>query len=66
LLSGIAFLSVAAGVIIIPPEPKKTAVDDRRVDWVGAILVTASLGAFSFSITQGGLVREGWKAACKL
>ncbi|WWC61414.1 uncharacterized protein I303_103997 [Kwoniella dejecticola CBS 10117] len=33
---------------------------DRRIDWIGAVLVTIGLSLLLFSITQAGLMEKGW------
>jgi len=63
--AGWALVVMVIGVSVIPSEPPKKETDDRRVDWVGAGIITFGLSLFSFSITQGGLVEGGWKNACE-
>ncbi|OCF35352.1 hypothetical protein I316_02900 [Kwoniella heveanensis BCC8398] len=35
--------------------------DNRKVDWLGSMLVTLGLSLLMFSVTQAGLVEKGWK-----
>lgn len=64
-LSGLALIPLILGAIVIPTVPRKVAADkesaNRRIDWLGAFLITAALSLFSFSLTQSGLVENGWK-----
>lgn len=38
---------------------------DRRVDWIGAFLVTSGLVLFTFAIGDGETAPQGWKTPCK-
>ncbi|WVQ70376.1 uncharacterized protein L199_008603 [Kwoniella botswanensis] len=62
ILAGLALIPIVAGTFVIPHDPPKmvTATTNRRVDWLGAFLITAALSLFSFAITQSGLVENGW------
>ncbi|WVW83432.1 hypothetical protein I302_105452 [Kwoniella bestiolae CBS 10118] len=62
ILAGLALIPIVAGAFVIPHDPPKmlTATTNRRVDWLGAFLITAALSLFSFAITQSGLVENGW------
>ena len=39
--------------------------EDRRVDWIGAVLVTAGLVCIMFVLGQGELAPDGWKTGCE-
>ncbi|WWC61415.1 uncharacterized protein I303_103998 [Kwoniella dejecticola CBS 10117] len=62
ILAGLALIPIVAGAFVIPRDPPKmiTTTTNRRVDWLGAFLITAGLCLFSFAITQSGLVQNGW------
>ena len=62
--ASLALVLAVTGTMVIPAEAPKKLVLDRRVDWLGAVIITFALSLFSFSITQGGLVRGGWTNAC--
>ncbi|KIR31181.1 efflux protein [Cryptococcus deuterogattii 99/473] len=65
ILAGLSLFPVVGGVFSIPPEPSKKDNGNRRVDWMGAFLITAGLSLFSFALTQSGLVEKGWRTPCK-
>ncbi|ODN84846.1 hypothetical protein L202_00704 [Cryptococcus amylolentus CBS 6039] len=59
--AGLALPSLIGGVFLIPAEPaRRSSVANRKVDWVGAFLVTAGLSLFSFALTQSGVAVKGW------
>ncbi|WWC69719.1 uncharacterized protein I206_103662 [Kwoniella pini CBS 10737] len=62
ILAGLALIPIVAGTFVIPRDPPQTitATTNRRIDWLGAFLITAGLCLFSFAITQSGLVENGW------
>lgn len=65
ILAGLSLFPVVGGVLSIPPEPSRKDNGNRRVDWMGAFLITAGLSLFSFALTQSGLVEKGWRTPCK-
>lgn len=65
ILAGLSLFPVVGGVLSIPPEPSKKDNGNRRIDWMGAFLITAGLSLFSFALTQSGLVEKGWRTPCK-
>ncbi|ORX41202.1 major facilitator superfamily domain-containing protein [Kockovaella imperatae] len=62
LLGGLAIVTAAVTLFVIPmdKDPKRRLVD-RRIDMIGAVLITLAISLLSFSITQGGLVHRGWR-----
>ncbi|WVR04973.1 hypothetical protein IAU60_001985 [Kwoniella sp. DSM 27419] len=61
ILAGLALVPVALGFIVIPKDTvKSTPGDNRRIDWIGAILITSGLSLFSFALTQSGVTERGW------
>lgn len=61
LLSAIAaILGVLAYFIIPPDKPNPNA--DKRIDWLGGVLITAGLCLFTFSLTESGLTENGWRS----
>ncbi|WVQ71492.1 hypothetical protein IAR50_001030 [Cryptococcus sp. DSM 104548] len=59
--AGLALPSLVGGVFLIPAEPaRRDSVTNRKIDWVGAFLVTAGLSLFSFALTQSGVTTKGW------
>lgn len=62
-LAGLTAISITLGALVIPRDlHKKDA--NRRIDWLGGILVTTSVCLFTFSITQSGIAAKGWREPC--
>lgn len=63
LFAGFSALCVIGGCLVIdrdvPTEEK-----DKRVDWLGGILVTTGLVLLTFVLAQGELAPQGWKTPC--
>jgi hypothetical protein len=58
-------MSAVLGMLVIPTELEKSRdVSGRAIDWIGAGLATGGLCLVTFSVTQSGLVKGGWKNAC--
>ncbi|KAG8923575.1 hypothetical protein FRC00_006067 [Tulasnella sp. 408] len=62
ILCGMAALS-AISVFLVVPKDVRDENRDKRVDWVGAGLVTASLVLLLFALAQGEVAPSGWKTA---
>ncbi|KLT43451.1 major facilitator superfamily MFS-1 [Cutaneotrichosporon oleaginosum] len=63
-LAGLCVLPLGLGIWAIPADPKRPAhlpPPDRRVDWLGGVLITAALCLFTFSITASGVAPAGWR-----
>lgn len=55
---------VILGMFVIEKDPPSTE-EDRRVDWIGAVLVTTSLTLIQFALGQGPLAPKRWGTPCK-
>lgn len=65
LLGGIAVIPIAIGILVIPKDkPVDKATQDRRIDWIGGLIVTAGLCLFCFSLTESGIATNGWATPC--
>ena len=62
--AGFALLPVISGYFLIPPEPARSATQNRRLDWIGAVVITIAMTLLSLSLTQSGTDPRGWKAPC--
>ncbi|KAJ7140142.1 MFS general substrate transporter [Mycena filopes] len=60
LLAGISCFCAACGFMVIDPDVPSTETD-KRVDWLGAFLVTAGLILLVFVLGQGSIAPDGWK-----
>ena len=39
---------------------------DKRIDWLGALLVTVGLILVTFALSQGKVAPQGWSTPCEL
>jgi len=60
LIAGVSCLCALAGFLVIDPDVPSTETD-KRVDWIGAFLVTTGLVLLVFVLGQGSLATNGWK-----
>lgn len=60
-LGGIALVPLVLGFLVIPKDARPEEPVNSRVDWIGGVLITAALCLFTFSITQSGIAKTGWK-----
>lgn len=60
LSAGLAAGVVISGIFVIDKDLPSTA-PDRRVDWIGVILVTAALVLITFVLGQGELAPQQWQ-----
>jgi hypothetical protein len=61
---GFTFLCFLGGLISIDNDVPSEEVD-KRIDWLGAFLVTAGLVLIVFVLSQGELAPQGWSTPCK-
>jgi hypothetical protein len=64
MMAGVACLCAVGGFLVIDPDVPSTETD-KRVDWVGAFLVTTGLVLLVFVLSQGSLAPNGWKTGCE-
>jgi hypothetical protein len=68
---GMALLIAVMGWFFTPKDRKRPfAADgvtkpDKRVDWVGGLLLTAAVCLFTFSLSASGSAPDGWRTPCK-
>ncbi|KAF8066838.1 putative efflux transporter [Lyophyllum atratum] len=60
LQAGLTVLCLAGGIISFDPDLPSTELD-KRVDWLGALLVTTGLVLIVFVLGQGEIAPNGWK-----
>ncbi|WWD15846.1 hypothetical protein CI109_100270 [Kwoniella shandongensis] len=60
-LAGLAFAVTVAAIFVIPKDLSLT--NDKRVDWIGAALVTVGLVLLQFVISDGESAPNGWKTS---
>jgi len=61
--SGLAAAIAITSFVFVPPDVLQTV--DKRIDWVGAALVTVGLILLQFVISDGQNAPHGWKTGCK-
>lgn len=59
--AGLASLAGVAVLLAVPRDPPQSDAD-RRVDWIGAAIITSSLVVLQFVLAQGQVV--GWATGC--
>jgi hypothetical protein len=57
-------LCVLGGILAVDSDVPSTE-PDRRVDWIGAFLVTAGVVLILFVLGQGQLAPHGWRTPCE-
>jgi hypothetical protein len=62
LMAGLGFIASAVGFFFVPRDVLTTA--DRRIDWIGAGLITVGLVLLQFVIADGENASHGWKTPC--
>ncbi|KAJ6544599.1 MFS general substrate transporter [Mycena vulgaris] len=60
LIAGVACLCALCGLLLIDPDAPSTETD-KRVDWLGAFLVTTGLVLLVFVLGQGSSAPDGWR-----
>lgn len=63
--AGIGLLSFIGAIISIDKDTHHKIESDRRVDWLGAFLVTAGLVLVIFVLSDGEAASNGWKTSCE-
>lgn len=59
LMAGLGAVCFVGGLVVIDKDLPSTE-KDRRVDWLGAFLVTAGLTFIVFVLSDGSIAPEGW------
>ncbi|KAJ7916039.1 MFS general substrate transporter [Mycena leptocephala] len=60
MMTGMACFCAIGGFLLIDPDVPSTETD-KRVDWLGAFLVTTGLVLLVLVLSQGSLAPNGWK-----
>jgi predicted MFS family arabinose efflux permease len=63
LLAGLTMLCFIGGVVSIDEDVPSNEVD-KRVDWIGAFLVTAGLVLIVFVLGEGEYAPQQWRTPC--
>ena len=66
LLGATSFCAAAGGVVSISPDSTDAYPQDRRIDWLGSILVTGGMVLIVFVLGQGESAPQGWNTPCAL
>lgn len=62
--AGLGFFASALAFVFVPKD-RPNPDHDRRIDWLGALLVTAGLVLFQFTISYFPSAERGWKTPCE-
>ena len=62
-MAGMAAIVVVSAYFVFPTDFLTTT--DRRVDWIGAALVTVGLIFIQFSVSAGETAPQGWATWCE-
>ena len=62
--SALNFLCLVGGLVSIDPDVPFTETD-KRIDWLGAFLVTAGLVLIVFVLGQGESAPQQWRTGCE-
>ena len=64
LFAGVSFAWMILGFFVFEEDEPSTE-EDKRVDWIGAALVTAGLVLIVFVLSDAPTARQGWKNPCE-
>jgi hypothetical protein len=64
-MSGITFLSFICGWFSIPRDKPSPPGLDKRIDWLGAFIISAGLILVIFVLGQGELAPQKWRTPCE-
>ena len=64
LFAGISFAFMILGFFFFEEDEPSTE-EDKRVDWIGAALVTAGLVLIVFVLSDAPTTPKGWKNPCE-
>ena len=62
-IAGITALVCIGGFLTIDPDQRSTE-EDRRVDWIGSLVITAALTLIIFVLSDGAIAPNGWATHC--
>jgi hypothetical protein len=62
--AGLAAGIVVTAYFVFPPDAMTTS--DRRIDYIGATLVTVGLILLQFTVSSGETASNGWATPCKI
>ena len=62
--AGMMVIAALAIFFTVPPDHIDEKLD-RRVDWIGAAIITVALVLLTFVLAQGEVASNGWATACK-
>lgn len=59
--AGLGLLIMLGAYFTVPAALPRKSSDDRRVDWLGAFIITAGLVLFTFALADGSGAPDGWR-----
>jgi predicted MFS family arabinose efflux permease len=64
-LAGVSAVVLALAWFVVPADAERRHGADKRVDWIGGVIVTAAICLLPFSLTDSGITPRGWSAPRK-
>ena len=63
IVAGLSALCILMAFIYIDPDGPSTEID-KRVDWLGVVLITCGLVLIVFVLSDGELAPQQWSTPC--
>ncbi len=63
-VAGLSALCIVGALAFVEPDHPSTE-QDKRVDWLGALLVTSGLVLVVFVLSDGEVAPRQWRTPCK-
>lgn len=65
ILAGLGMVPLVLAWFAMPWDRRAfTGTKVPKIDWIGGLLVTAGISLFMFSLTQSGVLQNGWSVPC--
>ena len=62
--AGIAVLIAVGGILTVDAD-QPSEEEDKRVDWLGSVLITGGLVLVIFVLSDGASAPRGWRTPCE-
>jgi hypothetical protein len=62
--AGISALIAVGGCLTVDPD-RPSEEKDKRVDWIGSLLITSGLVLIIFVLSDGAIAPQGWRTPCE-
>lgn len=58
-----ALIAVGGALTVDPDQPSEE--EDKRVDWIGSVLITSGLVLIIYALSGGAISPRGWSTPCE-